>query len=498
MKKLFFSLSLLVLAGQAQNSYDIKFNIKNLKDSVCYLFKYRWESHMSIDTAIVKNGTFAFKGKEKLEEGIYFIVRQNKTMLGFDFLIDSTQKFSLTTDTAALYSDMKIKGSKLNEDFRDFVLFMSGHNKTLMDYEKELKLRQDKDSTELLAKERSKHYEAIKKYQTDYLSANPKTYLSQIIRIQSEVPKVSEVPINSKGEKDAAWEYNYYVNNYWKGIPLNNIGILNTNKIYYYRLKNYFEKMVLQDPDTLIKTCDWLMKQTTGCEEMYKYMGFYLTYTIDRSKIVGHDAVFVDLVNKYYKTNKANWYDETQNKKIIERAEILEPLLLGKTMPDMNMIDTTGAKVIQKLGIDTISNSEKLTEVYYANLKTLQNIFVPLHKVKADFTIVIFWDVDCGHCQHDVPKLKELYDKMKAEGKSVEVYSVYAHHDVVKWKKFIREKKLNWINVYDGVHLNDLRKKYDMYSYPVIYLLDKNKTIKSKRMGVDQLESIIEHYSKNG
>jgi len=288
------------------------------------------------------------------------------------------------------------------------------------------------------------------------------------------------------------------VKNYWNKIPLNEVGTLNTNKLYYYRLKNYFEKIVLQDPDSLIKTCDWLMKQTEGCDEMHKYMGFYLTYTVDRSKIMGHDAVFVDLVNKYYKTNKANWYSEEQNKKIIERGEILEPLLLGKTMPDMNLIDTSGAKVVVDLGIDTIKSSDHLTQVYYSNQKKLESIYVPLHKVKADFTIAIFWDVDCGHCQHDVPKLKELYDKMKAEKKNVEVYAVYAHHDVAKWKKFIREKKLNWINVYDGVHLNDFKKKYDMYSYPVIYLLDKDKKIKSKRIGVEQLEGLIEHFSKNG
>jgi hypothetical protein len=498
MKRIAFALVFACSSLLAQDKYEIKIHIKGLKDTVCYLFKYKWETHSIVDTARVSNGRLVFKGKQPLEKGIYFLVNQKLSMIGLDFLVDSNQKFTLSTDTSALYDHLKITGSELNSDFRDFVLYMSKHNKELFEYEKELKLRQDKDSVELLARERRAHYEAIKNYQENYLAKSSDNYLSEIVRLQKELPKPQNIPLDSSGKKDAVWEYNYYVKNYWDHIPLNDIGILNTNKLYYYRLKNYFEKIVLQDPDSLIKTCDWLMKQTEGCEEMYKYMGFYLTYTVDRSKIVGHDAVFVDLVNKYYKTNKANWYSEEQNKKIIERGGILEPLLIGKTMPDMNLVDTTGSATVRALGIDTIRSSEDLTQAYYSNVQALQKIFVPLHKVKADFTIVIFWDVDCGHCQHDVPKLKELYDKMRAEKKDVEVYAVYAHHDVAKWKKFIRDKKLNWINVYDGVHLNDFKKKYDMYSYPVIYLLDKDKKIRSKRIGVDQLEGLIDHFSKNG
>jgi thiol-disulfide isomerase/thioredoxin len=146
--------------------------------------------------------------------------------------------------------------------------------------------------------------------------------------------------------------------------------------------------------------------------------------------------------------------------------------------------------------MDTITSSERLTTVFTDNYTALQKLFVPLYNIKADYTVVIFWDVDCGHCQKDIPKLKEVYDKMKADGKSVEVYSVYTHFEVDKWKKFIRDHKLNWVNVYNGVHLIDLKVKFDIYSTPVIYLLDKNKVIKAKRIGVEQVEDVINNLSR--
>jgi hypothetical protein len=45
--------------------------------------------------------------------------------------------------------------------------------------------------------------------------------------------------------------------------------------------------------------------------------------------------------------------------------------------------------------------------------------------------------------------------------------------------------------VYDGAFYNNVREKYDVYSTPVIYVLDKNKIIKAKRIAVEQLEDIV-------
>jgi thiol-disulfide isomerase/thioredoxin len=487
---------LAVFAGaKAQGGYEIKISIKGIKDSVCYLLKYKWDTQYIADTAKVKNGTFTFKGKTPLDKGLYAVLRQTKGYIYFDMPIAESQKFSIATDTVELYNKMKITGSQLNEDFRQFVLFMSSHYKSAFDFEKDVKARKDKDSTKLILAEKTKQFEEIKKYQKDYVAKNPTSYLSTIIYLQSDV----EIPASPKlanANDSAQWKYNYYINHYWDGIPLNDIGTLHTNKLFYNKLKNYFEKIIVQSPDSLIKTCDWLVKQTGGNKDMFMYVVYYTTFTTESSKIMGHDAVFVDLVDKYYRTGKAHWLDEKQLGKIIERADILKPLVLGKVAPDMDMVDTTGAKTIKKLGIDTITSSEHLTQVYFANQQLLQSIYVPLHKIKADWTILIFWDVDCGHCQKDLPKLKDIYEKYKKEGKSVEVYSVYTHHEVEKWKKFIRENKLTFINVYDGVHLNDLKKKFDIFSTPVIYLLDKNKVIKAKRIGVEQIEDVIKNLSK--
>jgi hypothetical protein len=57
------------------------------------------------------------------------------------------------------------------------------------------------------------------------------------------------------------------------------------------------------------------------------------------------------------------------------------------------------------------------------------------------------------------------------------------------------------MNVYDGAHYNNAVEKYDVYSTPVTYILDKNKVIKAKRIDASQLKTMIkaiENESKKG
>jgi hypothetical protein len=67
-------------------------------------------------------------------------------------------------------------------------------------------------------------------------------------------------------------------------------------------------------------------------------------------------------------------------------------------------------------------------------------------------------------------------------------------------KRFLKNKKIeDWLNVADisfddevnPLANSDWRDKYDIYSTPVVYLLDKEKRILAKRINHDQLKEII-------
>src|SRR5580693_8128417 len=141
MKKALAALALIICmaSSKSQNGYEIKINMKGIKDTVCYLMRYKWDSQYMVDTAKVKHGVFTFTGKNPIEKGLYAVLRQSKTSIYFDLPVMDVQKFSVVTDTSDMYAKMKVTGSQVNEDFRQFVIFMSDHYKKAYEYEKEVK-----------------------------------------------------------------------------------------------------------------------------------------------------------------------------------------------------------------------------------------------------------------------------------------------------------------------------------------------------------------------
>jgi len=89
--------------------------------------------------------------------------------------------------------------------------------------------------------------------------------------------------------------------------------------------------------------------------------------------------------------------------------------------------------------------------------------------------------------------------------------------DFEDWKKFIREHNLTFINVGLTKNVYDQAMKdprpllqkttleslnysdtYDVYSTPKMFVLDKDKKIKFKQIGISQLEMIMDDITGHG
>jgi thiol-disulfide isomerase/thioredoxin len=309
---------------------------------------------------------------------------------------------------------------------------------------------------------------------------------------------LTDVPKASNGRPDSLLVYNYYKKHYWDNVDFKDDGTMR-NPFFYNKLKRYFESVIVTHPDSAVVEVDRVLEKTKFGTMLYKTVLSNLVYTFESSKRMGYDKVFVHLSDKYFKTGKASgiYDDESVVSKIIKRADLLKPLLIGATAPELSMIKAEDFPIVKAMGFESAKNSEEATKVYYANANKLAKMFLNLSSVSADYLILVFWDVDCGHCQKEIPKLIEVFNDLKKEKKDVKVYSVYTLHEGEKYLKYIAEKGLSdWINVYDGAHINNVTVKYDVYSTPVIYVLDKNKTIKAKRIGVEQIREVLQSMEK--
>jgi ERCC4-related helicase len=85
--------------------------------------------------------------------------------------------------------------------------------------------------------------------------------------------------------------------------------------------------------------------------------------------------------------------------------------------------------------------------------------------------------------------VKAFYDKVK--DKDVQVYAVCTEVEMDKWKKYIQENKLDWINVADPKVQNNFRHDFDITTTPQIFILDKDKKVIAKKIDEKTLEKVM-------
>ena len=457
--------STIIASNLPDGGYNIKITAKGLKEgSTCLLANYYGDKQYIKDSAKVNSkGEVVFKGTEKYPQGIYLFVPPNKKY--FDFVMDAEQNFSLETDTTDYIKFMKVKGSTENKFFYDYQAFMAAKQKQIEPLRELYKTttKTNKDSTKLLLDKMSVIDKEVKGYKINFIKDNPTTFVAKLFKAMEE-NEVPEAPLLPNGKKDTTFAYRYYKAHFFDNIDFSDDRLLRT-PIFHTKIKQYMDKLTAQIPDSINVAVDYLATKAKANQEVFKYIVYWLTYNYESSNIMGMDAVFVHMVEKYYVTKQAFWVDSTQLYKITNRAFTLKPLLLGKKAPAINMIDTSGKNV-------------------------------SLYDVKAKYTVLVFWDHGCGHCKKEIPKLAELYKKVKEKG--VEVYAIETEDKPEDWKKFIIDYKLNWINVHepDQYRRAVTKKIYDIYSTPVIYLLDENKIIKAKRIDSEQVGNFIDALEK--
>ena len=455
-------LAILTSAGD-KDGYTIKVKIKGIKDTICTLGYHFGDKQYINDTARVDgNGYMVFTGPKPLEGGIYLIVPPNKKYI--EFIVNGEDGFMLETDTIEPIKNMKVSGSKENELFFKYLTYINGEQKKMEAWKKRSDANKDnKDTTEFYKVKMQKVDESVQDYKLKFMENHPNLFVSKIFKASQEV-KLPDAPILPNGRKDSTFAYRFYRDHYFDYMDFSDKRLLRT-PLMYSKIKFYLDNLTYPIPDSLLRSARYIIEKSKADKEVFRYCVVHLTSTYESSKIMGMDGVFVGLVEDYYKPDLAYWADSTTLFKVKDRARVLKPLLIGKKTPNLILADTSGQ---------------------------LRN----LHAVTSKYTILCFWDPDCSHCKKTVPKLAEWYHLNKDQW-NVEVYGVCTETEADKWKKFIRDHNLNWINVADIQLRNNFRAHYDISSTPVLYLLDNEKKIFAKKIGVEQLTEILTAQKKN-
>ena len=466
-----------VVLGFFSNSFGqkaghkLEFHVKDCQPGTVLLaYYYGNKQYIKDSTKVDANGKFIFQGDEILDQGIYIAVMPPDNKY-FEVMVDEDQQFSMTTDYADVVKKMQVKGNEENERFYNYLNFLEiqkDKSKPLTAESQALQKADSlgfKDSPEfkIIQEKVTKIDEDVKNFKNQFIRDYEDALLSKVF-LASKDPDIPETPILENGRPDSTFSWRYFKDHYWDLVDFSDDRIVRT-PVYHSKLERFMTKTIQQIPDSVIVEATKLIEKTKVSPEIFKYTVFWITSHFETSKQMGMDAVFVNMAKSYYMTGQAFWADSTTIAKIGERATKLNYSLLGATAPNLIMKDTSDQVQI-------------------------------LHGVDKDYTIAYFWDPECGHCKKVTPKVNEFYNKFKDE-LDVGIYGVNTNpKERDAWLKYIKDNELNWINVEDPEQKTAYKYLYDIYSTPVIFLLDKNKKIIAKRLGAEDLENFIRHHKK--
>ena len=469
MRKLIFSILLslvpVFLSGQFKNGYEINVTIMDLQDSTVFLAYHLGDKQYIKDTVkLDRSGNGIFRGQQTLPQGIYMIVLPGRKY--FEILISDNQRFSLSCTFSDYFNTLKFTGSKENSAFVEYQKNWVTMQQTAIAISKRIQNnKQNNDSLKILGSVQKLQEENMKAYLKSVVKANEGNFLGTLVKglLPIDIPKFT-IPIGYKNPDSIRWvmNYNYNKDHFFDNIDLNDERLIRT-PLLYSRLDSFFTNVLIQSPDTINKEIDKLINKCSSNYKMFQFVSVYLFNHFRESEIMGHDAVMVKIADDIYLSGKADWVTREFKDDLRKQIDLIRPNLIGKKAENMVMDSYKG-------------------------------IFVSLYDVEKDFTVLYFWEPNCGHCQEATPKLKAYYDKPKDY--SLEVFAVCTTADKEKWTKYIEDNKLTWINGWDPKRISHFDFYYNVQSTPTIYVLDKNKKIIAKKLAVEEIGPFIDNYRK--
>ena len=455
----------------AKDGYRITGEVKGLKNKTSVMLAYYFGGKQyATDTAIVKKGKFTFEGEKELQGGMYLVVLPESQY--FDIIV-SEQRFSFSTEIDNLVGSMEFTNSSENPPFYEYLNFITQMQKEVTTIRKKLETAKV-DRKEALQIQAQEIDAKVATYRKNFMYNNYDKFFTKIVLATTEI-EIPESPLDQNGNPDETFPYRFYKKHFWDNIDFSDARMLRT-PIFFNKMDQYLDKLTAKHPDSINVSADILIELSKANGDIFQYVVSYITSTYERSKIMGMDAVFVHMVEKYYITGQCNWVDEEQLLKIADRAQKIAPNLIGREASEF--LDFYGRPF----------------------MKDLNGKLFSLKDVSAEYTVLLFYGPTSSYCNEVAPKLRNTINTIKNQGLDVKTFAVATEFSKNDWSNFIENHGIyDWINVADINHddegnpvaSSDWRDKYDIYSTPVIYLLDKYKKIVAKRISADQLSDIL-------
>ncbi|MGL5914491.1 MAG: peroxiredoxin family protein, partial [Bacteroidales bacterium] len=328
--------------------------------------------------------------------------------------------------------------------------------------------RHTKDSTKFFQEQIQQNELQVNRYIDGLANTYRNGFLGTILNA-NRIPAIPNIRhIKSEATKDSI--RTAYFSRYFDRVNITDEGLIRT-KFFTPSLDFFFKQLIPQQPDTIIRHADRLIKRSESNPAMFRHLVDYFLQAYQISENINNEPIFMHLADKYYLTERATWVSKEAKEKLRETVEKFRLIVVGAIAPDFRMM-------------------------------TSENKRISLHETPSDWTFLVFFDPNHPQCQKELKELWQFYNANQQKG--VQVIAMYTLYKRNEWQAFLDLNQYTWINTWDGLEGKDANGNNTIYSMgsnyyttynvkraPTIYLLDKNKKIVARNLSVNELSGIV-------
>lgn len=295
---------------------------------------------------------------------------------------------------------------------------------------------------------------SVKSIIEQFSNISPNTLLSKYLKA------ILPLKIPDEIEKDSIKTLQYRIEHFFDDIDINDIRLLHVPFVAE-KVLSYFVDVLPQEPTLLNHHISTFLDNIENKEVFNFYLEqlfqHYSGYGIDCDL----DAVAVNLYDSYCVPGLCCFISPDFERIIWKKIDRKRKLLPGQPIPPIEAYNENG-------------------------------VLIRTNELSCKFTIIWFWEPDCGSCIELTPVLNDFYHTYKPT-LDFEVYAIALTDDEQTWKEFIEEHHLDWVNVSfaHGDMNYDLINYFDIMTTPCLVLIDSQHKILSRQLSFDKMKIIM-------
>ncbi len=437
----------------------IKGSVANYKGDKVFLAMIYGGNQYVVDTATAINGTFLFDSYYDLESGVYLVVLPPSK--SFLLLIDrNISEFSFTADYKDVEGTIQFQASPDNSLYYKYLKFFQVKRNELDSIKSSYDVQKNEPDKAALLAEMQHLKKEVLIYQTELVERNPGSLTAAIVKC--ELP-VDAPAFDGSPEDIQMKKYLFQRSHYFDNIDLADERLIRAPKnVLVDRVEYYLDNLTPQSPDSINKSVDYILNKCKKTEVSYRFLLTQMFNKYREAKKIGMDGVYVHIAEDYIAKGKAPWIEEEEKNKVLSAVKAISPTLIGKKAPNFTV-------------------------------QTEDDKDISLYDIHSPYTILVFWAPNCTHCQQSMPQLNTFYKAYKDKG--VQVFAVCTkvnEQEKSCWDYIDKNQFTGWINGSDKKGgASSIQTLYNVTTTPKIYVVDKDKTILVKDIGVENLEEVF-------